>query len=713
MQKILLLLTAVILVLLPFIWFPFGSLDLGGDASRAYFFDPLSYIYNYSFFVLAPDGINQVAPATFSLPLFILFWLLRLIVSPYLLITLFSGFKLIAAFFGMFIIVKEMLGDSDTKGSVRFWASFTAAIAYVFIPTMTGNWDRALLSHNQVFVNPISFYLMLMFLKYSKKVYLYAFLLFSFIFSANFGYTSTPPFFAFFPASLVFIILYVKVVLNRKLPVKAMIVGLFLFIYIQAFHLLPQIFSILDSGSAVKERLLDKGSIVHEGIRYFEAILPLAKTSNYLMLSYGSKIITASIILLTITTAFAIRQKSKTLVLTAFFFLITLFLLSGNITSGGTSFYKTLFYLPGFSMFRNFIGQWLFVFSFFLCLLLGFSFASVFRGLGKKALIFTSTLFVICMVIPSIAFITGEMTNKIILPSTGTKIADTIDSDFLNVISFFKNSNATGRVINFPLTDSGYQFVPGEKRQGAYISSSLIATLGGKSDFSGYQTLGQFGDDFLEIAKQRDYPKLKNLMKKLGIQFIVYNSDPFVLDKNNEDFLYQHVRKFLPNNQKEYSSFISKLGANEIYRSGYYRILEFGRSDVFPIVYATSLTPSESVKVNFVKVDPTKYYVRVENPNKSPYVLTLLNSYHPAWQVYSFENGKKIKLDNSNHDSSIKYPNMWLISPNDPIISSKTLIIENKYQQFFYIGLGISIITLIYTLIALGITAKQTWYNKK
>src|SRR5258708_3035237 len=65
------------------------------------------------------------------------------------------------------------------------------------------------------------------------------------------------------------------------------------------------------------------------------------------------------------------RRVKKDYLLILVFFIISLYLLSAKISNLGILVYQDLFYIPGFSMFRNFIGQWLFIFAFMYALLFG------------------------------------------------------------------------------------------------------------------------------------------------------------------------------------------------------------------------------------------------------------------------------------------------------------------------------------------------------
>ncbi len=149
-------------------------------------------------------------------------------------------------------------------------------------------------------------------------------------------------------------------------------------------------------------------------------------------------------------------------------------------------------------------------------------------------------------------------------------------------------------------------------------------------------------------------------------------------------------------------------------------------------------------KITFVKINPTKYRVKVEGA-KEPYTLVFSESFHQGWKVYinqtqnsnvksqnyygeevvSYFNGevkegthKNIFLNKATFETWGKkpipeerhylvngYANSWYITPEDSEgAEDYDVIIEFQPQRLFYIGLFVSGITLIGCLGYLGIT---------
>jgi len=150
-------------------------------------------------------------------------------------------------------------------------------------------------------------------------------------------------------------------------------------------------------------------------------------------------------------------------------------------------------------------------------------------------------------------------------------------------------------------------------------------------------------------------------------------------------------------------------------------------------------------KITFVKINPTKYRVKVEGA-KEPYTLVFSESFHEGWKLYinrntvdtsrymtpsesiygdvvasyfnedikegthknifldknTFETWRKKPIPEEKHLLVNGYANSWYITPEDAGGKQDyELIIEFAPQKLFYIGLFISGITLVGCLIYL------------
>lgn len=141
------------------------------------------------------------------------------------------------------------------------------------------------------------------------------------------------------------------------------------------------------------------------------------------------------------------------------------------------------------------------------------------------------------------------------------------------------------------------------------------------------------------------------------------------------------------------------------------------------IVETSGTTP----KITFIKVNPTKYRVKVEGATQ-PYTLVFNENFHQGWKAYlnesknygeivaSYFNGKvnegrhqnifldwnvletwgKKLIPEEKHFSVNGYANSWMINPEDSFGQKDyELIIEFEPQRLYYIGILASFLALI------------------
>jgi len=162
-HKLIIVSLSIALVAIPFFWLEPGWMDLGGDSSRLYFYDALNYLRGYLMYGVEPTGTGFELTSYYLIPFVALLWGLGAVIqSPYLLITLFNSMTLVVSFLSIYGIVGILIGSTkDQRGhALSSMAAILAGVLYVFSPILihTG-WDKALVVHNGVFLNPLLFYL--------------------------------------------------------------------------------------------------------------------------------------------------------------------------------------------------------------------------------------------------------------------------------------------------------------------------------------------------------------------------------------------------------------------------------------------------------------------------------------------------------------------------------------------------------------------------
>ncbi len=572
---------SIILFIIPFFWLKPGFVDLGGDAGRLYFIDPMLSAQR----LIAQENLNGVRQLSL-VPYQYFLYILKLIVrTPTYLICVSNGLTLSLAFLFSYLLIRKLLFVTEGRlKSYRDIAALTGGIIYVSFISNTG-WSQALYTQNQIFLNPLIFYLLLRFCITSSMKYGLAILGISLIFSENFGFSAMPQLMSFFPLALIFLFLYSRFIFHVRFPMKKLLYVALLFIGLHAFHIFPLFAAVLNKTS-LNGYIFNSTSIESSGVQYFDVNhLALGKVSWQLFQpsSWRSQNILLFIVPVITIWGFLLR-RSKLLLLTGIFFAITLFLDTANITQIGVRFYHALFYIPGFLMFRSFNDRWYYVFAFFYTLLFAFSFYSLIKQWKVGLAILLSVIvsfFVMYRIFP---FLQGQALYAPLYQSNNVSPVLMLDPDLMNAIEFTKNLPYDGKVLTVPLTFPYYQIAYG-KSGGAYRGISIVSTLAGHEDYSGFWSFGQYEKPVFDALQQEDIGTLLSLLNNLEVKYIFRNSDSRIMD----DFPgYPYVfpgmtyssKDQLPiiMNQAAYDKLIASLPVKKIYEKGFYSVYEFSGS---------------------------------------------------------------------------------------------------------------------------------------
>lgn len=731
----LLILITAILFIIPFFWLKPGDMDLGGDGNRLYFYDPVSYLKSTAIYDISGYGKGVVEPLYIYIPYILFIAALRFFVSPTIAIDIVNGLKLSIGFLAVYLIVHEFLTvqKKDKDGLSVSFASVLAGLVYT-VSLGTGFisyfWDRALVTHNQILLNPLIFYLLFKYLKDGSFKYLWMALVVSFIFAPNFGPVGGPPFFAFYPLAIFFILICIKLFYKKITVWKKVAIAGLSFLGVHTFHLLAEGVSLFDKDSNLNTIVFSKQAIESGGVAFFEAISNIGKVSQNLLLQSGNPLLNVlSIVVLLIILAGLIlaRDMRKQMLLTASFFWITLYLVSANITHLGYNFYRLLFYLPGFSMFRHFNSQWFYVYIFFYSLLFGLAGHTILVRLKRfyKRLFFVSVLVV--AVAGGWSLFSGDPVNKIIIGgSVGTQTLLHLDPRFEQTLKFIRTLPDDGKFLVLPLTDNFRQLVAGSSG-GAYEGPSTLLLLTDKYSFAGYQPFGYLPDDpapyaeaVMKRSKEKRYEALTQIFATLNIRYILHNTDPRIYDKQYfPDGDYAYMRTSMPESQAAYTDYLRYLPIHKIYSNKPYEIYEFNRDyynrTIFlpqGIYQASSLSldssrlhsvflnknlceqekfknlckgyQSPQVKLNYEMIDPAKYKLTFSNyDGRSPIFLVLQQVFHQGWKLSS----SRRVIAEDTHIPVNGYVNGWLISKKElPSTSDFTLFIDLEPQKYFWYG---------------------------
>lgn len=694
-QYVLVIFICFILAIIPFFWLKPGEMDLGGDSGRLYFYDPIGFLKNNDLYYILIQGKGSVEPHFFELPyVFLLASLKTIIPSSYFIISIFNSIKLVGGFLGIYFILKELIDEKKKYTVFAELSAMLGGLLYIFAPNIFWQWDKALIVHNQVFLNPIIFYLVLRFVLTNKFVYLWVVLLLTFIFAPNFSWIAAPTLFSFYPLALLFLGLYMVFILKRKIPFKGIFFAFLVFLSLHAFHLIPELVNILDTTSSLNSRVFNP-SVVKQQLDVFYGILNLNKISATLFLSSVAQanplpFISLAPFIIILGLLFN-KRKDKVLLLVGLFFLIVLFFLTAKITYISIKFYALLFtYVPGFSMFRIFNIQWLFAFAFFYALFVGLAYFNISQKLSRK---FSITLFiaaVILLLIIDLPFIKGEFFKQT-YTAKGERTPIVFDASFIQTLSFIRSIPTSSKLLSLPFTDANFIVIKGANN-GTYVGVSPIFQLTGKSTFSGYFDTEPFSNVFWKLVADKDYDGVVRLLSILDIHYLFYNNDKKIYDTEFfPTYPYSTMREYFPKNQKEYQEFVKNIVDKEIFRRGAYSIYTvkdvarlphvfaakslssyadtvddwYGKTTSFFVgeknvdisatyiekeicekLYSQKLCKSSIVykkppKIFFEQINPVKYKIHVSDAQDS-YLLVFSEAFHPNWKLF-LSNEKDLK----------------------------------------------------------------------
>lgn len=721
---------ALVLFFMPFYWLPAGTVDLGGDGGRLYFYDPIHLAQHFGTYSLWPQGTGPVGAAFSRLPFFhFIAMMSRVISDMHTLAAIHSGIKLAGGFLSVFAIIRLLSGGTSV-------AAILGGLLYLFNPAMTENYIRALPSHDQVFLNPLMAYLLLKFFLSGKMRFAVIAIGVSVLFAHVYSYTSAPSFFAFYPLAVLFAFCYAIWIKRVRIGWLRVMWAMILFISVHAFHFVPEFFDLIDASNRTTSRVFN-ASDAAEQLTYFVSVLPIPKVSLrwFAASAWMPSIAWSVVVPFVIVCGFLLaRRPKRTMTLAGLFALVTLFFSTAKVSDAAVGLYKQFFlFIPGFSMFRNFYGQWQFVFFFFYSILFSLSASSILPRVGRLA-VGTSIGVGLLLIVRVIPFLNGSLVNQKNHLSD-TRVAIAMDPTYTETLSFIRTLPTDGKILVLPFTDCCYEVVHGTN-DGAYVGKSPVGYLTGKHDFAGYDEIMPFSDTFWRLSREKNYQGIKKLLGILNIRYVFYNSDPRVYDATFPSYPYDYARKHLPDSQEGYREFVDRIATTRLYSVGTFELYETERHSYLPLFYsAAAVLPykddprlseyakaeaffeipqnnihdvymeqndvlsknavASSPEITYHQISPVKYKVTVSAATE-PYLLVMLMRFNEGWKVYS----DMVQLAGNSHVRVNGYANAWYITPGATRMqNSYELIVELDKQRLFHTGLAVSVATAVVSLI--------------
>jgi hypothetical protein len=622
------ILTAIILFFIPFGWFDNGGGDLGGDSTRLYYLDPLTLLQRRAVFSIGTSGFGFASQNFSMIPFLLLLQGIKIILlnTSSLILPAFNGILLTTAFLSIYGIINHLI--SLGRQHQRYSAiAYISGLFYILSPILLFSWRRPVYRFYEIATYPLLMWILLQCINRRSQTRLLLGLLVTVLFAINFGYQGIPGVFAAWPLLGVILLAYTISTRSIKFVVRAAIVFGVLYILSNAWHLLPQTMAFLSPNNTLFQNAFTPAGKITRGLNYFTGVSPLvhltynlarlpqywlySQTANSpdlleLIRQYGLAIMPLLLLYpiiilggLWLSLRDTNRSRRAWLLLATACFIITLFLMTANIFGTyGPAFYAQLFILPGFAMFRSFYGVFMFIFLFFYTLTFGLAFNYCWNFIRHQIL--RSALLAI-VIIPliygAIPFLNGAIANSSMPDTNGVPFAHHWSQDFLDTLAWITQVPLDAKWLTLPLNHFDYQIIEGENG-GAYVGPSPINMLTGKNTFSGLGSFDGLPENslmnssyILERFNADDTLALNRLFSLLNINFIFYDSSPYIYKPNFHGWPYsQEIWTLFPDSQ-QFARFASRLGYEPIYERGPYIIYQY-RSFFLPHFY----TPRKIVK---------------------------------------------------------------------------------------------------------------------
>lgn len=738
------LIISAALFLIPFFWLMPGQVTYGGDDTRLYYFKPIEFLQNYALYPVRPEGFRQVEPSHYYIPYTAFIWAVQqLFRSDTLVLGFFNGIKLSLGFLFTSLLFDRISKKFFPKSTERssLFASVISGLFYLLATSKFG-WDKSLVSHNQIFLNPMVLYCIYRFLDTEKLFFGLLAVAITVVFAPSFAFTSSPQFFSFYPLALLFILAILLVSGKKTFAIKKILLVGALAILVHSFHIIPQLANLLQKGSYSNARVFDAEFAYSLAIRsYRDNLSHISSSANILIpAGFRGENIPALFAFLCILFA-GIRTSNMLFFLTGTFFFVTYYLVTAHVTPFGVRFYEQLFTIPGFLMFRTFYEKWLYVYAFFYSAALYTALLVLSQSVRKY--LYGSICVILFALIGyrSMSLYSGVLVNSVHEHSTGIKKAFYMDPDYVDSLRFISTLPQDAKTVSFPLSGN-YMQVLLDNNTSAYFGPSMIPLVTGHSDFAGLWNFEGIQDIAKNTFDSGDTQLLLQLFAVTNIQYIYINSDTRVMELFPDYPIYRNASTQMPNSIAAYDALIQKLPVTKVFEKGHHSVYKISSDRINGQVYTPTRIASGSAQfqssadkeVAFIREQqcedgrtsvfctgkfevtrtsvssdrksPVEYAVTVipENPRK-PFIIAFQDAYNESWELTSHE-GASIE----SHFMINGYANGWLIKPQLEGTAKHHFTIRLKSHTFTmagYIVTGIGLLLFLITMVKNSGTKKK------
>ena len=548
-----LIIVLAVLFIIPLFWFNHNEMDYGGDSNRIFMYDPGTWLENIVYYSIPSySSLGKSMPHFCFLPNILLLKFVKSVLgdSEFALNWFCNGTLLSFSFLFSFLCMVEILKHFHGRGNAVN-LSIAAGLFFVFSPITNGTWVRALFHFPYIAIFPLVFFLFLKAINSSDSRYVVYGALSALLFSNTFCFSSTPYFVGFFGFAVPFCYFYAVILKKCGWFIKQLVIFFTLFIAIKMFHWLPEIgHTFLFQSDSGFITVMD----VNRGLHYFKAMkqffsmfYDILNQPHYATNNFHVKLITqmglrevmilSFIFPVTLSLFWIISYRNvgkigKKISLLAFaFFLILLLCISPFSNSLFSVFVGKLFYLPGFSMFRDPYGKLFYVFTFFYSMVMAMSLFGLRDRLVLKKFNILYFIIIFCILLNAVPLISGKIFHMPFNQSRDIRGTIEIGEDYEAFIDKSRKLKLDARILGMPLDDSGNERLKG-KYGGIYIGSSVFSILTGRKSIMGLGAFGEYAPMITDILKDKHGIYFKAFMPGFNLGYVFHNRDEYIFLKN-------------------------------------------------------------------------------------------------------------------------------------------------------------------------------------
>jgi hypothetical protein len=538
----------LILVILPFFWFPNNLYILGNDDTGLEYYNPLGALKNASSLFYSADGlpsVNQLMGYEFIYVL--LLNLIRLVTFNKINLELLIYGIIIGGSFFYITKILELLNENKKSFGFYIAGLFYAMSSYFFFAEYIYIMPSMLL----IFVAPIIVFYLLKSINLRSTMPLLKASIFTFIFSRC---LVTPMAINFFIFLLPFIILWTYFKLGSKHVLYGIIQFLKLILFItliNAVIFVPLFFSIFTKNSALQDSISDRAKERYSMVENLKTEFGIAKVKGYLMNTYPKEIAVNEghitrffykkyvdptsfyVYLIVILSLFGViglvKEKNRTIIPVLLLYVISLLFVTIDVFPLlGHLYIKAMENFPIFTMNRYPSLKLSVPYVFFYSLLIGLGLNFLMKDLNKNK----SRLFFLFLIIVLFISNYSSFFGLILTDNSGTVTT-------LRPMNFNEDYQKMIKEIhNYISDDSEFLLFPLGYGYGAFISGRdpsqvYRAQITGFKNLTGYnlignlQSLNSYFDPSLYVLAYKYYFEGDNesmfkLAKKINIKYVIF-----------------------------------------------------------------------------------------------------------------------------------------------------------------------------------------------